>query len=938
MISSTHSSGGVERNAASRFVDYSCATEWEKFLLSVESDIRSLVVNGVSDVNKTHSFSGTKVKISLRCGETTDETKTLISSLFNSEDRYILVSRTGKNWLDCTTSAKHTLFSALITAAQSCSGSLGVEQIPPIFFTTSGEKKFDQNSRKLDIMGYQICKRLNSSIVVNFSSIHKSYSSLEDIKEEEFRYVDSLSELFSSQLTAHHRGMDQTQVMHLISTFMMQVTEVCSKSFSHLSLHQSSKVPVTPYASSMMSPHLLSLSDELWLSLPLSSGHSNSKEYSSNIKKINLSVSLVYPTMKVSSVVDNAEYTSLVAAKQPPSSWSIKSTFNSVTSEAVRGPDSGDKCISAPLSTCLRRLLALFITCKSCVPGVTMTSLSSEVGSGRVSALLNEDKAMSVAAVLSEQSKQAVLEMFSSEVERDARLNDLLLTHLFQSDEVSESGTDSKYCSVSQSNHSIADEIRRVVKECAGASSELLSLYAVCSGSLQGGVVSIANLWARFLLVLRSLWEGGMPVPRSLKHPQQSLSVSLEMWKRKTPLYDRLLWDDVLLEKIPNWHYNGDIINQSFSILGQKLQALHFCILVKDESILYRSSTEEDAVPVMLQRRLPLTGDVLAQKVYILQKLAAETQSDYEEKEFSLSSPLDLITPYPELDRTQKNDDIVKGNGNEQETIDIDNTESSVTSSRATQLQCWQIEMDVIISDMRAWKAVNSNSYSNFNSNSNSNPNSSPGGTSFDEFLRWYIGEIDEVEDEGQELGLRLGGPSKETIAVWSILWTDCSPACSAAEQKVLFNAEAEAEKVLGLLSSLSPCQLASQLLMASIATVPIMLWSKVERHVTAAIALVNCIAPTTTGDDNVNNRVRRALGQENELQELCDLVREATREIEIDTLQFGSEERRTEAAVSQRALQLVDHMADIVSKMETYCQQALALCDSLSTVALEAR
>lgn len=163
---------GVERNAAGRFIDFSCSTDWEKSVLRVESYVRgALQGRGESEF---FTFDGIKLKISLTKKV---QAPSCLSSLFEIENSYILVSRVDNNWLDCTTSQKHTLLSVLVTALQACSDSLDrniPRNIPPIFFTMSSMESI-QGSRALDIIGYQICRRPSSSVVVNYSTVSQSH-------------------------------------------------------------------------------------------------------------------------------------------------------------------------------------------------------------------------------------------------------------------------------------------------------------------------------------------------------------------------------------------------------------------------------------------------------------------------------------------------------------------------------------------------------------------------------------------------------------------------------------------------------------------------------------------------------------------------------------------------------------------------------------------
>lgn len=834
---------GRDESSSSRFIDYSCSTDWEKNVLKIENFVRTLVLKGKDNDSEIFSVSDMRLMISLHCNKLARSTGSYISHMFNIEDRYILVSRPGNNWLDCTTSFRHSLFSALVTSIQSCAiNSHGT--VPPIFLTMSNEENI-RESKIFDVMGYQIFKRPKSSIVVNYSTI---YSDVEQSMNE-YRYVDGLVKLFECQLMNRYSA-DQIRKMHQSSNYFAQVTEISSTNPTLLLI---TKSDVAPTQSDSLSPASnISLVDSFWMSLLLSSNTAGNKVDNATpnssmiekgtqegIKCTYLSVMLEYPAMKISSTVDNINFTTLVPSKQVPNCWSVNTTFNS--------PQTTD---TTPLSSCIRRLLASFIVCKSCISAVTMASFSSNasgLGKNDVSTLFSSEKVFSVAMVLSEQSKRAVLDFCkssSSEASLEVHHANYLLTNLFYGDDDEscrspESGIPIPILSDRSPNRFIDSITKNLIEECANSNIELLSMYAISSGGIQGGMVMSASLWTKFVSVLRSRWEmkgeeGGEPslprVYRTTSDERNSVPSSLNDAKKKNVcssllLCDRLLWDDILPRDLSN-----SIIDKSLSILGQKLQALQFCILAKTESTICNAPGE--GFPVQLQRRLPMTGDDIAQKQYILEKLRALKPSKWGRRVPCSSSPLDVINCVESeaISVGMKEDDINGGfRLNEEdrrmegvldtssysvneEIDDIDQEgDDKIETTKSIQLHCWQIEMDIIISDMRAWKAAVQPPLNHCEDS----------GSDFDDFYTWYMSFLEWSIYDGIDNG------STEMRLIWSELWRHCTP-CPALEQKPFFNAEAEAEKILGFADNLSPQQLASELLVAAIAAVPLMLWAKV--------------------------------------------------------------------------------------------------------------
>ena len=140
-----------------------------------------------------------------------------------------------------------------------------------------------------------------------------------------------------------------------------------------------------------------------------------------------------------------------------------------------------------------------------------------------------------------------------------------------------------------------------------------------------------------------------------------------------------------------------------------------------------------------------------------------------------------------------------------------------------------------------------------------------------------------------------------------------------------MFNAETEAEKVLGYLGTLAPEQLASELILSAMAACPPCLLSLIQGHVAAVTALVQRLSPTTD-----TSSVGRVLGQEKELRELCLAVSSAGSEmtLTLDTKQY--EERRNETTVSQSALLSVDRVAELTERIEEYSARVTSLSRTL--------
>ena len=590
------------------------------------------------------------------------------------------------------------------------------------------------------------------------------------------------------------------------------------------------------------------------------------------------------------------------------------------------------------------------------------------------------------------------------------------------------------------SSTSVSDDL---IFESTKNNIELLSLQAFCMASLQT-FVSSANLWSRFLLILRSRWEDGAPMP-GVRGKKVDHSIEDE----KQSLHKRLLWNDIISKREDMNGYKPDyVVDRSTPILTQKLKALQFCILVKNEKVF----SEPYGDGIMLQRRLPLTSDAYAQRMFVLEKLRPEIKNKNEiknengngnekekgnenendkgnEKEIengkggeSLNSEVMVVDDENESESESKIEDASKNDKNTADSaekqdaindnttlhktpVNDKNTNISQSSEKfnevvsLSQLQYWKVEKEILISDMSAWK-----SFHGFEEEGCFH--------GFEDFLVWYFrdekvyearieenkkdltvmkkentpevqlrsrstinqknkNKVDVVDvdilmknilddesntenvlfrndvtpsssqyketKESRDKSKNKGGgvstskvsvPVTDTLthterAVWATLWHSSTPARSVSEQKALFNAEREAEKILGFLGGMSPVHVMSDLILSATAASLPVLCAMVDCNVLTVSALVHRLSPSTDVPS-----VRNVLGQEHLLKNLLSLILQASSEVRVDVTHCI--DRNKECSVTQSALLSVDNIANLIEKIEDYCTNVRILSRTL--------
>jgi hypothetical protein len=762
---------------------------------------------------------------------------------------------------------------------------------------------------------------------------------------------------------------------------------------------------------------------------------------------VDIRAMLAYHPTKLAAIVDNENYSTLVASKQPFYCWSVSVRFSPRSVNTVSQ--------TVTLSASIRRLLVLFLyrKCEESVCTVSSGSCSSSgSGSGSENGTVKSEKVMiteqakAMAAVLSKKTIGILNAMCLHDEDQETVHNediliDGLLDLMFLENVLDGKGTSSPPSpSSTSSSTSVSDDL---IFESTKYNIEFLSLQAFCMASLQTFVAS-ANLWSRFLLILRSRWEQGAPMP-GVRGKKVDHSIDDE----KQSLHKRLLWNDIVSKRDDMSGYNPDyVVDRSTPILTQKLKALQFCILVKNEKVY----SEPYGDGIMLQRRLPLTSDAYAQRLFVLEKLRPEIKNENEngnEKEKENNNENDKGSEKEnengkggeilnievtivnnenkgESESESKNENASENDKNtadiaekqdtindnttlDKNTLNDQNTSTSQSLEKfnevvsLSQLQYWKVEKEILISDMSAWK-----SFHGFEEEGCFH--------GFEDFLVWYFrdekvyksrieenkkdltvmkkvntpevqlrsrntinqknkNKVDVVDvdvlmknilddesntenvlsrndvtasscssqyKEGKESKDKSknknkeGGVSTSTVsvpvtdtlshterAVWATLWHSSTPARSVSEQRALFNAEREAEKILGFLGGMSPVHVMSDLILSATAASLPVLCAMVDCNVRTVSALVRRLSPTT----DVSS-VRNVLGQEHSLKNLLSSILQASSEVRVDVTHCI--DRNKECSVSQSALLSIDNIANLTEKIEDYCTNVRTLSRTL--------
>ena len=319
----------AERNAASRFVDFSCVTPFEQLILALENAFKGVREDG----QERHVSTYLSIDMCISIGDTRSlsSAKSLrvryaghtISHLFGYEGSFILISRLNNSWLlDGTATIKHTLFGAIITALHNCTmlnpTNQDANNFLPIFMTLLSEQALTTSSRSSDWQGYQIVTfpsttRSNlsksydnsttgssthgSTRVTKYSSKHQIFAPTRDGIAEMtwYRYVDNLQRLVEE--TYAYDNNYNTPTDRLTTAQVTEYYRIRSHTdISNMLMYHEDGVEST-------------------------SNNDDTVHHPTHRVTVCLSVILAYPPGKIETLIDNEIHSTLVPARQSCSSW-----------------------------------------------------------------------------------------------------------------------------------------------------------------------------------------------------------------------------------------------------------------------------------------------------------------------------------------------------------------------------------------------------------------------------------------------------------------------------------------------------------------------------------------------------------------------------------------------------------------------------------------
>jgi hypothetical protein len=568
-----------------------------------------------------------------------------------------------------------------------------------------------------------------------------------------------------------------------------------------------------------------------------------------------LNVSLAYRGSRHDFRVDNPNYTTMHPSKQRASAWSVNASFTSYASSVRPLTNTQDQLIryGHDTSLTLRYLLANFIISRSTISSASITNLFNlEI---KAKDLINKDRARALSASLSTSTKDLV-ELFMERIIKQYKA----YLHPSSSAASGSRMRDASICSkYMKTLFSTADENRSSLDDLSGwrngslsgshpnlsitsveSSSDLLSskmhssssseissaetaaddgmtlswtaILAILASNFSDGLWSISLLWEEVLRQLRLHWESDLPLShvtlqsiRQQQSQQQQAAQTLDSYHEvlksapRAMLFKQSLWEDGIISMGQVSGYRDlSLPDMHVSLFNQKLAMLQFCLASKQQSHLI--SYKAKGLEVNLQRRLPLTEDLVQQYHRLCQKIAnsraRQLSSDLPYSSSRPSTPSTSVNSSPMLSTDRHDDEL----------------------SLQQQVFHYQILAPSLVSDIRAFKAA----YPEHN---------------FDSFYSFCSATDNGSEDE---ISTTVRDFMQEA-------WTICSEGLPAAEQKPLLRVETEAEKCLSYFESLSTSKLMLELLLSSLPAV----YSMIAYELSSAIV---DLMPSCSNDDELSN------------------------------------------------------------------------------------
>lgn len=445
--------------------------------------------------------------------------------------QYIVLSPITDNIRD--NSLRRLLFSALCTGLELSKCYISA------FLASSQISKIDDS---VEVLGYKIVMQaphtqqslllpiFHSSGVIFYESVVQESVG----RKHQLYYLDGLLRLFGSKLWNFSYGniaiSDELVVISVWEMYDYLPTKNSSASIYVLTSNVTSLTNRTH-------PAIQSTLDDL--SAGFAALYS---ETSMSLGVDRITLQLCYKDMKQGSVVDNDYYTTLLPSKLPPKAFVAHAEFASPSSiRTIQSPDPNSACV---YSSALRRLLALYICCKTAKKGMPLRSFTT-IDGGNASEIINIEKANSIAYVLSKECRRSVellcatataeyihnppnnsgnhqndllMRIFSRSLWIDSPADGPWSTLNVNGSEKSQHTSDPSPFTLAEETHLKLKSHDKIAWDWLGRANaapvgSLLSLSAIFMSSLND-ITMMATLWQDFVRELRIHWENRIPIPR----------------------------------------------------------------------------------------------------------------------------------------------------------------------------------------------------------------------------------------------------------------------------------------------------------------------------------------------------------------------------------------------------------------------------------------
>ena len=365
---------GVEKEAHSRFVDYTTATPWEELVADIERLLTRWHKRAVGDQCEAAelSYMGYTFRLAFYDGEAAT-----VSAIYRWYDvgEFALLARTN-DWIDLTPSEMKSIFSALVCGLQASGTPV------PVFFASSSTDRLDDATV---VLGYEIC---SSRSTWQRDSVRHFESSLLDSN------IDAKHDLFFVDgLLKHFKG----SIHHFSSLNQLRIA--VGETFTHTQQSE-------PFVTSSSNEQVTYSKDITRTDFIVSS--LGRCRRSRGLICHQLSVHLAYQRTSFENLQDSASYTTLVPSKQPADSWKMNVSFRKDSSSL---PSEADDVYALGYASCLRRILALYIYGKSVEAGVRMAGLKLDSWAF--------ERASSISSILSVATSNSLKAFASSNLQDD---------------------------------------------------------------------------------------------------------------------------------------------------------------------------------------------------------------------------------------------------------------------------------------------------------------------------------------------------------------------------------------------------------------------------------------------------------------------------------------------------------------------------------------